>query len=157
MRNAMLNLVLAVAWCALTGSFSEWNFVAGVLVGALVVEIYTRALRKDAYLGRGFRLLGFSLYFLKILIVANLQVLWECITPGMSMTPRIVRYPVGGLSDAELITLANAITLTPGTLVIDISPDNQWLYVHCMYAKDRQQALRALDELALRIRKGVFS
>ena len=157
MKNVMMNLLLAVVWCALTGSFSEWNFVAGLLVGAFVVELYTRALRSDAYLGRGVRLLTFSLYFLRILIVANLQVLWECLTPGMSMTPRIIRYPVGGLSDVELTTLANAITLTPGTLVIDISPDSRWLYIHCMYAKDRQKALRELDELAIRVRKGIFS
>jgi multicomponent Na+:H+ antiporter subunit E len=156
-RNILLNLVLAVAWCALAGNYSEWNFVAGLLVGAFVVELYTRALQSDAYLARGLRLLGFLMYFLKILLIANLQVMWECITPGMSMTPRIVRYPIGGLSDVERTTLANAITLTPGTLVIDISPDNNWLYIHCMYAKDREKAIRALDELALRLRKGVFT
>lgn len=157
MKNVMLNLLLSVVWCALTASFSAWNFIGGLLVGALVVEMYTRALRGEAYLGRGARLLGFSLYFLKILFIANVQVAWECITPQMSMRPRVVRYPIGGLGDVERTTLANAITLTPGTLVVDISPDNNWLYVHCMYAKDKAAALRSLDELALRVRKGVFT
>ena len=59
------------------------------------------------------------------------------VTPGLSMTPRIIRYPVSGLSPIELTTLANAISLTPGTLSIDVSPDDEWLYVHAMYAEDR--------------------
>ena len=38
-----------------------------------------------------------------------------------------------------------------------MSPDNEWLYIHAMYAKDEENALREIDELALRLRKGVFS
>lgn len=157
MRGFLFNLVLGLVWCALTGSFSEWNLIAGVLVGAGVVEAYTRVRKGPPYLGKMLRLVGFSVYFLRILVIANLQVMWEVMTPGMSMTPRILRYPVGGLTDIERTTLANAISLTPGTLALDVSPDKQWLYIHCMYAKDKDRALRQLDELAMRLRKGVFS
>lgn len=157
MRSFLFNVALALVWMALTGSFTEWNFIAGMLVGAAVVEGYTRARRSAPYLARMTRLLGFAMYFLRILIRANMQVAWEVLTPSMTMTPRILRYPVGGLSDIERTTLANAITLTPGTLVIDVSPDNQWLYIHAMYARDEEETLRSIDELAIRLRKGVFS
>lgn len=157
MRSFLFNVGLALVWISLTGSFSEWNFIAGMLVGAAVVEGYTRARRSAPYLGKVVRLFGFAMYFLRILVQANLQVAWEVVTPKHTMQPRILRYPVAGLSDVERVTLANAITLTPGTLVIDVSPDNEWLYIHAMYAKDEEAALRSIDELALRLRKGVFS
>ena len=57
----------------------------------------------------------------------------------------------------ELTTLANCITLTPGTLVIDVSDDGCWLYVHCMYAKDPAKSIAELDELANRLKREVFS
>ena len=157
MKAFLFNIALALTWCLLTGGFSEWNFIAGMLVGAGVVEAYLRALRSRSYLGKLLRLIAFAGYFLRILVHANMQVAWEVLTPRLHMKPRILRYPVGGLSDVERTTLANCITLTPGTLVIDESPDKQWLYVHCMYAEDKDEALRSLDELALRLRKGVFS
>jgi multicomponent Na+:H+ antiporter subunit E len=157
MRSFLFNIGLALVWCALTGSFTEWNFFAGMLVGAAVVEGYTRARRSAPYLGKMVRLVGFAGYFLRILVKANLQVAWEVVTPKHTMQPRILRYPIAGLSDVERVTLANAITLTPGTLVIDVSPDNEWLYIHAMYARDEEAALRSIDELALRLRKGVFS
>ena len=157
MRSFLFNIGLAVVWMSLTGSFSEWNFIAGMLVGAAVVEGYTRARRSAPYLGKTVRLIGFAGYFLRILVKANLEVAWEVVTPRHTMQPRILRYPVAGLSDVERVSLANAISLTPGTLVIDVSPDNEWLYIHAMYAKDQDAALRSIDELALRLRKGVFS
>jgi len=157
MKSFLFNVGLALVWISLTGSFSEWNFIAGMLVGAAVVEGYTRARRSAPYLGKMVRLIGFAMYFLRILVQANMQVAWEVVTPKHTMQPRILRYPVAGLSDVERVTLANAITLTPGTLVIDVSPDNEWLYIHAMYAKDEDAALRSIDELALRLRKGVFS
>ncbi|MFG0257142.1 MAG: Na+/H+ antiporter subunit E [Phycisphaerales bacterium JB043] len=157
MRAFLFNIALALTWTLLTGSFSEWNFVAGMLVGAGVVEAYLRSLQARSYFGKMLRLLRFGAYFFRILVQANLQVAWEVLTPRMYMKPRILRYPVGGLSDVERTTLANCITLTPGTLVIDESPDRQWLYVHCMYAEDADEALRDLDELAYRLRQGVFS
>lgn len=157
MKSFLFNVALALVWCSLTGSFTEWNFIAGMLVGAAVVEGYTRARRSTPYLGKAARLIGFALYFLRILVQANLQVAWEVVTPRHTMQPRILRYPIGGLTDVERVTLANAISLTPGTLVIDVSPDNEWLYIHAMYARDEEKALREIDELALRLRKGVFS
>lgn len=157
MKQLGTNLFLAVIWCMLTASFSIWNFVGGMFVGAIVVTVYSSVSGQGNYLKRAWGLLAFACYFAKILTKANLQIAWEIITPGHSQTPRILRYPVDGLSDGEKTTLANAITLTPGTLVVDISPDGKWLYLHCMYAQDPRATLNEIDDLAIRLRKAVFS
>ena len=103
------------------------------------------------------RIIVFAVYFLRILIKANLEVAVEVCTPGFRMTPSIIRYDVTGMTDMQITTLANAITLTPGTLSVDVSDRGRFLYVHCMYAKDREAAVRGLDELRHRLMKEIFA
>lgn len=157
MHRFMLNLGLAIVWMALTASVTEWNFLAGFFVGAMIISVYSRALGDTPYLGRGAQLMQRLGQYLMMMIHSNFQVAWEVLTPKNHQTPRIIRYPVGQLSDAHRTVLASAITLTPGTLVIDVSPDNAWLYVHCMYAEDRDKAVEELDKVAKVVEQGLFA
>jgi multicomponent Na+:H+ antiporter subunit E len=152
----MLNIALAVVWCALS-TFNGWNFLGGFVVGAVVVSVYSRATRGERYITNAGRLLRFLAYFGRLLVQSNFRVAWEVLTPKMHQTPRIIRYPIAGMSNIERTTLANAITLTPGSLVVDISPDERWLYIHCMYAQDREAAVHEIDDLWNGLRRGVFA
>jgi multisubunit Na+/H+ antiporter MnhE subunit len=156
MKNFLFNIGLAVVWCSLTANFSAWNFVAGMVVGAVVIEVYTLTSPGADYLGNGVRLLRFLLYFLGLLVKSNLQVTRAIFKPSL-LAPRIVRYPVKGMSAVERTTLASAITLTPGTLTIDESPDGEWLYVHAMFGRDPAEVRRDIDDLRAKLRWGVFS
>jgi len=154
----LLNIVFAVLWMFMWGQFGIYVLLLGFILGYLLLGIISRASDQGAgYGSRGWRILSFSLYFIRILIKANLVVAWEILTPGFNMTPRFIRYPVEGMSPMQVTSLANGITLTPGTLSADISEDGRWLYVHCMYAKDRQQAIDELDELRDRMIKDLFT
>lgn len=155
-RIFLLNLFLAVVYMALTDDVSLATFVVGFGLGWLLLALYTRATGQPSYAGKIVRLIRFGLYFFYILVKANFVVAWEIITPGLSMSPRIIRYSVEGLTDVQITTLANAITLTPGTLSADIDPDTQLLYIHCMYGKDRDEAVKELDELKNRLLQEVF-
>ena len=157
MTRFALNLTLAVIWCLLFGSITAWNFVAGLFVGALVVSGFGRATGHPGYLHAIWAKVEFAGYFCRILAKANMQIAWEIITPKYKFKPRFIRYPVDGLNDVELTVLSNAITLTPGTLVVDVSPDKKFIYLHCMYAENRDKQVAEIDELAERIQKGVFS
>ena len=156
MKAFLFNILLAIAWCSLTASFTEWNFIAGMIVGALVLEGYTLSVADTHYLGAGVRLLRFALYYLKLLVESNVLVTLAVIQPSR-LAPRIVRYPVKGMTDVQRTTLANAITLTPGTLTIDVSPDGEWLYVHTMFGKDTDQVRHEIDDLRRHLRDGVFA
>lgn len=72
-------------------------------------------------------------YFLKELVVANIKVTYEVLTPNNRLSPAVISVPVDLDSDGEITLLANMITLTPGTLTIDISEDRRFLYVHALY------------------------
>lgn len=156
-RAFLLNLFLAIVYLALTGQTSILDFMIGFLVGYGVLFVYERSYGRASYAGKLWKLLCFGVYFLYILTKANLQIAWEIITPGLSQTPRILRYSVEDLNEVQLTALANCITLTPGTLVVDVSDDNRWLYIHCMYAEDEAAAIAELDELANHLKREVFS
>jgi multicomponent Na+:H+ antiporter subunit E len=155
--TVLFNLFLALVWCLLTASTSPWNFVAGLLVGAFVVSAFTTVTGRGNYLARLWGVTRFGWYFVRVLVRANVQIAAEAISPTHHQRPRILRYPVGDLTKGQTTFLANTITLTPGTLVVDVSPDGEWLYIHCMFAEDSGEALRSIDELADRLRREVFA
>ncbi len=153
----LLNLFLTVVYVMLTANTSTPNVIIGFAIGFFVISLYGLTRPGPSYAGKVWRLMRFGVYFLKILVQANLKIAWECITPGLSQTPRILRHDVSDLNDTQLTVLANSITLTPGTLVVDVSDDHKWLYVHCMYAQDRAAAIAELRDLHDRLKQEVFS
>ena len=98
----------------------------------------------------------FALYFLKLLVLSNLQVARIVLRPGFHESPRIVRLDVAELTPAQTTTLASVITLTPGTLSLDVSEDGHWLYVHCLIGHDRDAIERDLAEIKQRLKSEVF-
>ena len=152
----LLNLFLAIVYVALLGSVTFLDFVIGFLVGMGLMVLLNHATGGPSYLHRLWRLLRFGGYFTRILIRANLQVASEILTPGLTCRPCIIRYPVDGLTAGQLTTLANAITLTPGTLSADHDEERQMLYIHCMYGQDRHAAVAEINELRHRLLHDVF-
>jgi multicomponent Na+:H+ antiporter subunit E len=153
----LLNILLGVMWMLFWGWFSIWSLLSGLVLGWVLLGVVSRVAGWRTYAARGVDILLFTLYFIRILIKSNLIVAWEVITPGFNMTPRFIRYSVQGLTDVQITTLANAITLTPGTLSVDISDEDDILYIHCMYAADRAAAVRDIDELRDKLMQKVFT
>ncbi|MEM1108389.1 MAG: Na+/H+ antiporter subunit E [Planctomycetota bacterium] len=145
-----------VVYVALAGEVNFLTLLTGFVIGLFIVTLIGQATGRGGYLRRMYGACRFGVYFIYILVKANIGVAKEILTPGFGMAPRIIRYSVEGLSDVETTTLANAITLTPGTLSADISDDGDTLYVHCMYARNRDAAVAELDELKAWLMREVF-
>lgn len=90
--------------------------------------------------------ISFILYFIKELIVANLKVAFDIITPKDYMKPGIIAVPLDARTDLEIVLLANLLTLTPGTLSLDVSSDRKTLYVHALYVKDADSFRREIKD-----------
>jgi multicomponent Na+:H+ antiporter subunit E len=88
-------------------------------------------------------------FFIWQLLLANLRVAYDVITPRPRMKPGIVAIPLDIRSDIGITILANMITLTPGTLTMDISEDRRLLYIHEMYIDPKD-----LDSVRSRIKNG---
>jgi multicomponent Na+:H+ antiporter subunit E len=136
----LLNIVLTFVWVALTGSFSFNNFLFGFALSFGILWVISRSVGGSSkYFLVPFQLVGFVFFFLFELIKANIQVAYDVVTPTFYMKPAIVRLPLDVESDLEITLLANLISLTPGTLSLDVSDDKKVLYVHAMFVKDEEQ------------------
>jgi multicomponent Na+:H+ antiporter subunit E len=77
-------------------------------------------------------------FFLRELIVSAVRVAWLVVQPKPRLRPAIIAYPLTVTTDAQITLLANMITLTPGTLSIDVSDDRRTLYIHAIDVTDRE-------------------
>lgn len=91
---------------------------------------------------RLFRLFEFMVYYLYELVVSSIYVAYDIITPKDLMKPGFVEVPVDLKSDTAIIALANLISMTPGSLTIDMSPDKKKIFVHVMYLYDREKFVK---------------
>jgi multicomponent Na+:H+ antiporter subunit E len=132
-----MNLLLTFVWVALTGKFLVSNFLFGFVLGFCLLWTITRDREGRKYFNRIPRMISFVFYFLYELLKANLQVAYDVITPKFYMTPGIIRIPLSARTDLEITLLANLISLTPGSLSLDVSDDRKVLYVHAMYIGDK--------------------
>lgn len=150
-----LNFALALAWAAISGAFTGPNLLIGFVMGMLVLRMLQQALGSKAYLEQVGILVNFILFFLKELLVSSLQVAWEVITPNSRITPGVIAIELDDdMTPAQITLLANTITLTPGTLSIDVSPDNRYLYIHGMYIKDIEAFKQSIrDDFIARVKK----
>lgn len=132
------NLLLSFIWVALTGNFTAVNFFFGFILSFIIMWIMSSKRQDSSYFTRGPKVIAFIFFFLYELIKANLQVAYDVVTPPFYMKPGIIKIPLSAKTDLEITMLANLITLTPGTLSLDVSDDKKVLYVHAMYVKDKE-------------------
>lgn len=131
-----INSFLAFGYMGIRGQFTLSGFLVGFSLGYVALWITQPLYGASRYFQRALktgRLLG---YFIKELILSNLRVLWDVVTPRHISRPGIVGIPLSARSDLEILLVANLISLTPGTLSVDLSEDHRILYVHVMFLDD---------------------
>lgn len=143
-KRFLMNILLTLIWVALTGAFTFVNFLFGFVLGFLVMWLISLQGNDRKYFLIVPKTIGFVLFFLFELVKANIQVAYDVVTPKFFMTPGIVKVPLTAKSDMEITLLANLISLTPGTLSLDVSDDKKVLYVHSMYIKDKDQFIKSI-------------
>lgn len=143
MRSAFLaNIMLTFLWVAITGDFDFLNFAFGYGLSFVILYVITVKGDDTLYFKIIPKVISFMIFFIYELLKANLQVAFDVVTPKFYMTPGIVRVPLEAETNLEITLLANLITLTPGTLSLDVSDDRKVLYVHAMYVTDKQEFIQ---------------
>ena len=140
----LVNLLLAIAWVAVSGSASLHNLVFGFVLGAIALAIVREPFGSKSYLRRTRLVLSLALLFLKELALSAWTVARTVLRPRMEIRPGIFAFPLTVDRDLEITLLANLITLTPGTLSVDVSEDRRTLYVHALDCSDPQATKRAI-------------
>jgi len=133
--------LIAIAWCFLQGSISIGNLLLGCLLGTAVLTISLSFNGMRTSFSQLKAMVLLIIFVLKELVISSLRITRDILTPTVYARPRIVRIPVSDLNDIAITVLANAISLTPGSLALEVSENRQNLYVHVMYAEDRNAAV----------------
>ena len=133
-------IVLALIWSAISGTFSGLNLLLGAGIGAIAVLLLRRNLAPGRGLHRIRSVTTLALLFFYELGASAVRVAIVVLTPDIKsvLRPAIIAFPLTIKSDAEITLLANLITLTPGTLSVDVSEDRSLLYVHTLTLSTRE-------------------
>lgn len=139
------NLVLTLVWAAVSGSFTVANLVLGFSVGALSLILVRGQMVPRLHRVAPLKLLLLTGLFARELALSAIKVAILVLRPRMQLRPGIFAYPLTVTRDFEITLLANLITLTPGTLSVDVSKDRKTLYVHALDCRDPAGERRAIS------------
>lgn len=138
MQQFTNNIFIALIWAFLHTSYSLVDFLFGYLVGILLLLFFkARTGRiREFYLFKVWKILHLTLVFFKQLVISNFDVLYHTLQPKLKIKPGIIQFPLEVESSEGIALLANIISLTPGTLSMEVSEDKKTLFVHVLNIDD---------------------
>lgn len=135
----VVGVVLAVLWLFVRGvdlAHLAGEFLIGLAVGMPVAFVLREFYTTEVDLGRSLRAVPWAARYLAVflyeLLTANVDVAYRVLHPSMPIAPDVIAVPLRVESDAAITTIANSITLTPGTLSMDHDGETNTLYVHAI-------------------------
>lgn len=134
-----LNILLALAWMAINGSFSLTGFTVGFVLGHLILWLGRPLFPNQRYFRRTWGGAAYTTWLAKEIFISAWTVAKGVLGVGPPIRPAIIAVPLEAKTDLEITLFACSITLTPGTLTLDISPDRKVLYMHALFAADPDQ------------------
>lgn len=146
MNLFLVNVLLALSWSAVSGSFSLGNLLFGFVLGALAMSLIREQVGSVGYFSRIRRVSSLFALFLYELVLSGFRVAILVLSPNMNLKPGIFAYELKVDRDLEITLLANLITLTPGTLSVDVSPDRSTLYIHALDCADPDQIRKEIAD-----------
>lgn len=146
MNLFLLNLLLASIWAAITGEVSTVGFLTGFVIGYGILWLVHPLFVESHYLSRFPRLLALMSIYIVELVRANLRLATDVLTRHHYMRPAIIAVPLQASTPLEITLLSNLISMTPGSLTVDVSDDHKTLYVHVVYAENPEQVRRQIQE-----------
>lgn len=139
-----LNLLIAVGWAAVGGGFEGTDLLLGYAGGFLALWITRPLFGPSPYFRRVLSALGLLVFFLYELVRSSMAVVWDIVTPEIHSRPRMVKMPLDCQDDTEIMLTANLISLTPGTLTVDVAADKSHLVIHAMFAEEPDEVVHDL-------------
>ncbi len=139
-------IALGLLWCLLNNRLSLSEFALGVLFGAFVLWLTKGFRHERIWLEREWKAIFLLSDFLKQMVIANFQVARIVLSPKINLRPALFVLPLELDNDVAITALGNMITLTPGTLTIDVAPDRSVLFVHCIHTEDVDATRKGIKE-----------
>ena len=139
MKGFLVNLVLATIWAVSMGEINLENLSTGFVIAYLLLW-WLRPVTGDDYVHKGPRAIKLLGFFLWELWVSSLLVARDVLTKGKYRKPGFIAVPLDAETDLEITLLAILVTLTPGTIVLEIADDRRAMFVHVMFLESPEQS-----------------
>lgn len=153
----LLNLLIAVLWVFLkdADTFEIPDFVAGFLIGVVIIFLMHRFFGTPFYLIRGYSMLKLLWIFNYELWTSSILIMKQILLPSATFEPGTFSYETKLKSDWEVTALALLLMLTPGSTVLRISPEGNVFYIHAMDVKDSKpmllKSIRMYEKIILEV------
>lgn len=138
-QQLLLNFIIAFVWMFLASDWSAAGLAVGFLIGLALLFLFRRFLGRELYVRKVWACLKLLALFLKELVLSNIAVIREILRPRLNVSPGIFTLRTELTSDWEITMLACLITLTPGTLTLEVSHERDKLYIHAMNIGDAEE------------------
>lgn len=156
--QVLLNLILAFIWMFLNQQWSAVGFIVGYGIGILILLGFRRFFNRPLYLNKLWAIAKLLLLFNKELFISSFSVARHILSPRLKMQPGIFTYKTELRSEWEVTILACLICLTPGTLTLEVSPDNRTMFIHAIDIADAgeltEQIRNSFERAILEVRHG---
>ena len=145
----ILNLVIATLWFLLNDDPNAdiTTFMTGFFIGVLILYAMHRFFGLRFYLGRVLKILKLVLLFIQELLLSSYSVLKQVLNPRLNIAPGIFTYETRLQGDWQITALALLLTLTPGSVVMEVSEDGRVFYIHAMDIEEsKETVIRSIDK-----------
>ena len=137
----LINILVGVIWMFFSGSYNSEYFAVGLFWGMVLLFIFRKTFIKNIlgeqlYYIYVYKWIKLILMFLIELLKADVNVLKLMFKKDLDVNPVIFEYPLEVTKSWQITLLANMITLTPGTLTVNVGHDNKTLHIHCLDTDD---------------------
>ena len=147
------NLLLATLFMMLMNAISLTGFFFGFIFGYLALWLGKPMVgAKSTYFSKTARVARLLVFFFQELVLSSIRVAWDVLTPTDLSRPGIIRMPLDAKTELEIFLVSNLISLTPGTLTLDVDERSHELIIHAMFADDPDALVKELkDGMELRV------
>ncbi|MBD8027328.1 Na+/H+ antiporter subunit E [Ureibacillus sp. 179-F W5.1 NHS] len=139
----LLNLFIALLWLLLVDEPTPQltTFFTGFIVGIGILYVMHRFFGTQFYLRKLFKVLYLILLFIKELIISSFSVMRQILFPKLQIKPGIFTYKTNLKGEWEVTTLALLLTLTPGSVVMEVSESGDVFYIHAMDIEESKESV----------------
>lgn len=142
----IVHLLIAFMWMFLSEAYTFGTFVIGFIIGMILLILLNKLIPGQLYLKRVYNILKLMIIFFRELILSNLEIVKLVYKRNPRFEPGIFGLPTSLKTNWEITLLANLITLTPGTLSVAISDDNQTIYIHAMHIEHIEDSIHDIKD-----------
>ncbi len=142
-----INLLLALLWASIIGPFSPANLGVGFVLGYIVLRVVAGRGSRPRYVRQVLATLRLTGYTAVAIVIANVKVAYYTMSSLRRLQPAVLTVPLEeDVTDTEVTLLAILVTLTPGTLTLDVIGENEAMLVHFMHVDDRDAAIQDIKK-----------